>query len=231
MTIQERIQQDLFASADQEYRVFQAKLTPGKDLESMIGVRTPVVRNLAKTYANDPDIDAFLQDLPHSYYDEDNLHGFIIEKTKDFDTCIKQVDEFLEYVDNWATCDMVNPKVFKKPKETEKLLPYIRKWMKSSQTYRIRYGIRCYMSLFLQDLFQIQYAEEVATVKSDEYYVNMMIAWYFATALAKQYDAILPFIEEKRLSKWVHNKTIQKAVESFRITKEQKDYLRTLRIK
>jgi len=229
MTIQERIRKDLLDQADSGYREFQAKLTPTVSIENMIGVRTPAVRNLAKKYAKDPEIDQFLQDLPHEYYDENNLHGFILEYTKDFDTCVQQVDAFLPFVDNWATCDMMSPKVFKK--ESEKLLPYIQKWMKSSQIYEIRYGIELYMNYFLQDSFQIQYADEVAAVVSDEYYVNMMIAWYFATALAKQYDAILPFLEEKRLSKWVHNKTIQKAVESYRISQEQKEYLRTLRIK
>lgn len=229
MTIQQRIRKELFECADLSYREFQAKLTPTVPIDKMIGVRTPIARKLAREYAKDSEIELFLQDLPHQYYDEDNLHAFILEYTKDFEQCVKQVDAFLSFVDNWATCDMMSPKVFKKHKE--KLLPYIEKWIDSKETYKIRYGMELYMNLFLEEDFSMEYANRVAAIQSEEYYVNMMIAWYFATALAKQYEAILPILEEKRLSKWVHNKSIQKAVESNRITKEQKEYLRTLRIK
>lgn len=167
--------------------------------------------------------------LPHTYYEENNLHGFFIEKIKDFNKAIEALEKFLPYVDNWATCDMMRPKVFKK--NTKPLFEKCMEWLNAEDTYTVRFGIGMLMSYFLDDEFRVDILNSVAEIRSDEYYINMMIAWFFATALAKQYDATLPFIENNRLDMWVHNKTIQKAVESYRITPEQKAYLKTLKIK
>ena len=227
------IQKMLFEKQDKEYRDFQAKLIPDENGElkthSMIGVRTPDLRSLAKALARDPGISGFLSALPHKYFDENQLHAFIISGIKDYDKCMEEVDKFLPYVDNWATCDQLSPKVFKK--HHAELLKQIKKWIKSKETYTVRFAIGMLMEHFLDEDFDIKYPEMVAKIRSDEYYINMMIAWYFATALAKQYDSILPFIEEKKLDKWTHNKAIQKSVESNRITPEQKEYLKTLKIK
>ena len=219
----------LFELQDIKYRDFQAKLIPNRDPETMIGIRTPELRKLAKEMAKEPDVNKFLEALPHRWFDENQLHAFIISLTKDYDTCIAQVERFLPYIDNWATCDQLSPKVFKKNKED--LLRHIREWLRSDKTYTIRFAAGMLMEHYLDDDFDPEYPEMVAAIESDEYYVNMMRAWYFATALAKQYDTVLPFIEEKRLDKWTHNKTIQKAVESYRITPEQKEYLKSLRIR
>lgn len=227
--IRKEIQDTLFSMQDTKYRDFQVKLIPGSDTETMIGVRTPVLRSLAKELAKREDISVFLDDLPHKYFDENQLHAFIISAGKDYDVAIKRVNEFLPYVDNWATCDQMSPKIFKKHKK--ELLDEIKKWLKSKETYTIRFGIGMLMEHFLDDDFDPKYPKMVAGVKSEEYYVRMMIAWYFATALAKQYDAVIPYIEEKKLDPWTHNKTIQKSVESYRITPEQKEYLRSLKIK
>ena len=223
------IQQRLFELQDTAYRDFQAKLIPGRSPESMIGVRTPALRKLAKELAKRDDIDSFLQELPHAYFDEDQLHAFIISENKDFASSVEQTERFLPFVDNWATCDQLSPKVFGKHKQ--ELLPYIRKWIGSDETYTVRFAIGMLMSHFLDADFDPAYPEMVASVRSEEYYINMMIAWYFATALAKQYDAVLPYVEERRLDSWTHNKTIQKAVESYRITSEQKEYLKSLKIR
>ena len=174
------------------------------------------------------EIDDFLSSLPHKYYDENNLHGFIIAEMKDYDRTIAEIDRLLPYIDNWATCDLIRPKLFSK--NHDKLIKDIRRWMKSSKTYTIRFGIEMLMTHFLDDYFRPEYLEWVASITNDEYYVKMMVAWYFATALAKQYDATLPIIEQKRLASWTHNKTIQKAIESYRITDEQKEYLKGLKI-
>ena len=195
----------------------------------MIGVRTPELRKYAKELLKREDIGEFLEILPHEYFDENQLHAFIISGIKDYDKCMKEVDKFLPYVDNWATCDQLSPKVFKKHRP--ELLKQIKKWIKSKETYTVRFAIGMLMEHFLDEDFDIKYPEMVSKLRSDEYYINMMIAWYFATALAKQYDAILPFIEKKKLDKWTHNKAIQKSVESNRITPEQKEYLKTLKIK
>ena len=219
----------LFELQDKKYRDFQAKLIPNIDSETVIGIRTPELRKLAKEMAKEPDVGKFLEALPHRWFDENQLHAFIISLTKDYETCIAQAERFLPYIDNWATCDQLSPKVFKKNKED--LLCHIKEWLKSDKTYTVRFAVGMLMEHYLDDDFDPAYPEMVAAIESDEYYVNMMRAWYFATALAKQYDTILPFIEENRLDKWTHNKTIQKAVESYRITAEQKDYLRSLRIK
>lgn len=220
---------ELFDLQDIKYRDFQTRLIPGMDPETAIGVRTPELRKLAKSMAKEADVEEFLRDLPHKYFDENQLHAFIISEFKDYDRCLKEVDAFLPYVDNWATCDQLSPKVFKKNKAD--LLKQIKKWIKSNETYTIRFGIGMLLTHFLDDNFEPRHLDMVAKVKSEEYYVNMMRAWYFATALAKQYEAALPYIEQKTLDKWTHNKTIQKAVESYRVEEEHKKYLKTLRIK
>lgn len=227
--IREEIRQRLFELQDVSYRDFQVKLIPTVETESMIGVRTPALRKLAREYGKREDIGEFLQDLPHRYFDENQLHAFIISGIKDFETCIMYVEKFLPYVDNWATCDQMSPTVFKKKRQ--ELLPYIREWMKSDRTYTVRFGIGMLMQHYLDEDFDPSYPEMVAGIKSEEYYISMMIAWYFATALAKQYDTVLPYIEEKRLDSQTHNRAIQKAVESYRITQEQKAYLKTLKIR
>ena len=222
------IQKRLFEVRDEKYREFHKKLIPNVDEKRLIGVRTPQMRQIAKEASKDPEVEAFLVSLPHKYYEENNVHGFIIEKEKDFDKCIEKVEAFLPYVDNWATCDQLRPKVF--GKNTSKLLPYIEKWIKSDETYTIRFGIEMLMTFYLDDDFKPEYLELVAPVRSEEYYVNMMIAWFFATALAKQWEATIPYIENHKLADWTHNKTIQKSRESFRVTDEQKEYLKTQRV-
>ncbi len=209
---------------EEEYRAFSSSLMPTVDKGKVIGIRIPVLRKYAKRLENYED---FLAELPHEYYEENNLHAFLIEREKDFDKCIEKLDAFLPYVDNWATCDSMKPAVLKK--EPKKLLVHIKKWIASKDVYAIRYGINLLMSFYLDDNFDKDYLSTVANIKSDEYYVNMMRAWYFATALAKRYEETLPYIENKVLDKWTHNKTIQKATESFRITTEQKLYLKSKR--
>ena len=223
------IQDELFKLQDTKYRDFQKKLIPTVDPESIIGVRTPELRKLAKELVKREDIKCFLEALPHGFFDENQLHAFILSAMKDYDLCIEEVERFLPYVDNWATCDQMSPKVFKKHRE--ELFEHIKKWIKSDKTYTVRFGIGMLMEHFLDEDFDIKYPEAVSKIRSEEYYINMMIAWYFATALAKQYESVLPFIEERRLDTWTHNKAIQKAVESYRITKEQKEYLKSLKVK
>lgn len=223
------IWEQLFELQDKKYAEFQAKLIPTVSPETIIGIRTPQLRAYAKQVAKMEKKQEFLQDVPHQYFDENQLHAFVISEEKEFDRCMQELERFLPYIDNWATCDQLSPKVFKKHK-TE-LLPYIEKWLSSGHTYSMRFGIGMLMQHFLDDMFEVKYAERVAGIRSEEYYINMMIAWYFATALAKQYDSILPYIEKKRLDVWTHNKAIQKAVESYRITPQQKEYLKTHKIK
>ena len=225
----EEIRQQLFAMQDTDYREFQVKLIPTVDPEKVIGVRTPQLRKFAKELSRDPDAESFLEDLPHEYFDENQLHAFLISEMKDFDSCILKTERFLPQIDNWATCDQLSPTVFRK--HHAELLPEIWRWMASEQTYTIRFGIGMLMQHYLDADFDPTYLERVAALRSDEYYVNMMIAWYFATALAKQYDAALSYLDGQRLDTWTHNKAIQKAVESFRITAEQKEYLKTLKKK
>ena len=219
----------LFALQDKSYADFQSKLLPTVARETVIGVRTPDLRKMAKQVCKTPAAQEFMQALPHRYFDENQLHAFILSEEKDFDRCMEELEQFLPYVDNWATCDQLSPKCFKK--HTQELLPYIRKWMKSKHTYTKRFGICTLMRYFLDEAFRPEYLEWVASIKSDEYYIRMMQAWFFATALTKQWGATLPYIEQHRLEKDTHNKTIQKAVESFRITPEQKALLKTLRAK
>ncbi|MCQ2487584.1 MAG: DNA alkylation repair protein [Clostridia bacterium] len=224
MTILDR----LYELEDKEYAAFQAKLTPGVPPESFIGVRVPMVRKLAKELIKANEYADFLQQLPHKFYDENMLHGLLVSEIKDYDRCIAEVDKFLPYVDNWAVCDIMSPKVFKKNKEA--LLTKIVEWSGSEHLYTSRFGIEMLMSHYLDDDFKPEYLDIPASVHSEEYYLKMMIAWFFATALAKQWDATIPYIENNKLDTWVHNKTIQKARESYRITDAQKEYLKTLKI-
>jgi 3-methyladenine DNA glycosylase AlkD len=226
--INEDILKKLYSLQDTKYRDFQGKLLPTVDPETIIGVRTPALRKLAKELAKQDDIGTFLDTLPHSCFDENQLHAFILSELKDYDRCITLVDRFLPYVDNWATSDQLSPRVFRKHKS--ELLAQIKSWLKSDTTYTVRFAVGMLMQHFLDDSFSSAYPKMVAAIKSDEYYINMMRAWYFATALAKQYDAIIPYIEQKKLDAWTHNKAIQKAVESYRITSEQKEYLKTFRL-
>ena len=228
----DRIREELFALQDKKYRDFQAKLIPTVDPETVIGVRTPQMRKLAKRLYKETDpeeLEVFLNEMPHKYFDENQLHAFLISEEKDYDRCVAQVNDFLPYIDNWATCDQLSPKVFKKHRG--ELLSQIREWISSDRTYTIRFGIGMLMQHYLDEDFEPSYPEMVAQVRSEEYYVNMMIAWYFATALAKQYETAVTYIEEQKLDVWTHNKAIQKARESYRITPEQKEYLKTLKRK
>ena len=222
------IQSLLFAKQDIKYRDFQAPLFPNIDKERMIGVRTPELKKLAKELFGSELANKFIETLPHQYFDENQLHAFLISLIKDYKTCLKEVERFLPYIDNWGTCDQLSPKVFAKHKE--ELVADIKRWIKSKHTYTVRFAIGMLLGLYLDESFKEDYLELVSGVKSDEYYINMMIAWYFATALAKQYDSTIKYIEDKQLDSWVHNKTIQKAVESYRITNEQKAYLKSLKI-
>lgn len=223
------IRNKLFKLQDIKYRDFQSKLIPNIDPETVIGVRTPELRKLAKELSKRDDIRDFLREVPHRYFDENQLHAFIISGMKDYEECLMELESFLPYIDNWATCDQLSPKIFKKHRE--ELISRIKHWLKTDKTYTVRFATGMLMEHFLDEDFDISYPELVAEIRSEEYYVNMMTAWYFATALAKQYDYILPFIENKRLDTWTHNKTIQKAVESYRITEKQKEYLKSLKVK
>lgn len=228
-TIAEEIYKELTAKQDVKYRDFQVKLIPTVPAESVIGVRTPELKKYAKSLVKNEAIQDFLDILPHKYFDECQLHAFIISEIKDYDRCLREVERFLPYIDNWATCDQLSPKVFKKHRG--ELINNIKEWISSDKTYTVRFGVGMLMEHFLDEDYYISYPEMVSELRSDEYYINMMIAWYFATALAKQYDTILPFIEERRLDTWTHNKAIQKSVESYRITPEQKEYLKSLKIR
>ena len=222
------IRDELFRLQDVGYRDFIAKLLPTVDAETVIGVRTPALRAYAKQLAK-ADATEFLRELPHAYFDENQLHAFIISEIKDYDACLSEVERFLPYIDNWATCDQLSPKVFRAHRP--ELLASIKNWIASDHTYTIRFGIGMLLQHYLDDAFDPAYPELVAAIRSDDYYVKMMVAWYFATALAKQPEAALPYFTDARLDLWTHNKAIQKAIESRRITPEQKAYLRGLRIK
>ena len=221
------IRDRLFEMQDTEYRDFHAKLMPTVSKELIIGVRTPELRKFAKEIAKTRIADDFMKILPHKYYEENNLHAFLIEQIKDYDLCVSELERFLPFVDNWATCDMMRPKILKN--HLEDFLPVIKKWMGSVDTYTVRFAIEMLMCYYLDGDFDISYPEMISKIRSDEYYIKMMQAWYFATALAKQYDAVIPYLEENRLDADTHNKTIRKAIESYRITGEQKKYLRKLK--
>lgn len=228
----EEIKDYLLKNQDLQYKQFHSSLMPTINSEVVIGIKVPILRNYTKELLKKYDIQSFVpffKDLPHQYYEENNIHAFLIEKINNYDECLFQLEQFLPYINNWATCDMLNPKVFSKNKD--KLLKKINEWIKSSHTYTIRFGIGMLMRYFLDKDFNSSYLELVYSIKSEEYYVNMMKAWFFATALAKQYDATLPIIQNKKLDIWTHNKAIQKAIESFRVPAEHKQYLKTLKIK
>lgn len=227
MREQTALQKKLFALQDTGYRDFHSRLIPNIDKARIIGIRTPILRKFAKDFGKTEEAKGFLHELPHQYYEENNLHMMLITGIRDYEACLAETERFLPYIDNWATCDFPEPKCFTKHKTD--LLPHIRQWLSSGKTYTVRYGIGMLMRMYLDEDFAPEYPDMVAEVISEEYYVNMMIAWYFATALAKQWDSVVPYLEERKLLPWVHKKTIQKAIESYRITPEQKEYLRTLR--
>ena len=223
------ITEALFALRDEKYRAFHAALMPGVAWERVIGVRMPALRRYAAALAKTPQATLFLRELPHTYYEENNLHALLLMREKSFEALMPWLERFLPRIDNWATCDLLSPKAFRKhPPELRK---QIRRWVEDAHTYTVRFGLGMLMSFYLDEGFQMEDLDLAAGVRREEYYVKMMAAWYFATALAKQYDAALPYLRQRRLDRWTHNKTIQKAVESYRITPEQKDELRSLRWK
>ena len=228
-TITDEIREELMSLRDAGYRDLQCRILPTVDPQTIIGVRTPDLRRLVKQFVKRADVEDFLGELPHTCFDENQLHAFILSEIRDFTECVDSVSWFLPYIDNWATCDQLSPKVF--ARHREELLPRIREWIADGRTYTVRFGVGMLMQHYLDDAFDPAYPSLAAGIRSDEYYVRMMVAWYFATALAKQYDAVIPFLQQKKLDTWTHNKTIQKAVESYRITPEQKDYLKSLRIR
>ena len=221
------VEDELFELRDIKYKEFHSRLMPTVDRERIIGVRTPVLRKYAKGLAGSDRKKEFMSELPHYYYEENNVHAFIIETIKEFDAAVYETEKFLPFVDNWATCDAFAPKIFEKNKE--KIIKKAEQWIKSDSIYTVRYGIGVFMRYFLDDEFKNEYLDMIANIKSDEYYVNMMRAWYFATALAKQYKSTVLYIENNKLDDWTHNKLIQKAIESNRISIDVKTYLRTLR--
>ena len=223
------VQKRLFEMQDAEYRDFHAKLVPTMEKTKFIGIRTPMLRKFAKKFGKTEESEIFLQVLPHQYYEENNLHGLLIEQIRDYDKCLEELECFLPFIDNWATCDLLALHMMKKHRDI--FIREVFRWIESDQPYTIRFGIGMLMRHYLDEEFKTEYPEKVAAIRSDDYYVNMMRAWYFATALAKQYEKVLPFLEKRQMYVWTHNKTIQKAIESYRITSEQKEYLRTLRIK
>ena len=223
----EKVRQDLFLMQDKKYAEFHSKLIPNIEKSLVIGVRTPLLRKYARKLYNTDSAKLFLSVLPHKYYEENNLHAFLLQNIKDIDDLLFEIDRFLPYIDNWATCDMLRPKILKKHRE--KLLLKIHQWLKSDSTYAVRYAIEMLMLHFLDEDFSEEYPLIVCNIKSNEYYVNMMRAWYFAEALAKRYDAVIPYFQDKKLDSWTHGKAIQKSVESFKISKEQKEYLKSMR--
>lgn len=223
-----QIEEELFALQDKGYKEFQSKLIPNISKSEIIGVRTNLLRQLAKRLIKQESINIFLHDLPHKYFDENQLHIFIVSEIKDFNICILEAERFLPYVNNWATCDMFSPKCFEKNKE--QLLPYIYKWTDSSKEYSVRFAIGLLMKYFLAEDFKEEYLNKVVSIKREEYYIKMMQAWYIATALAKNYSQTISILQKSVLDKWTHNRSIQKAVESFRISDEQKTYLKSLKL-
>ena len=223
------VRKRLFEMQDTGYRDFHARLVPTVEKEEIIGIRTPILRKFAKEFGKTEESELFLKVLPHQYYEENNLHGLLIEQIRDYDKFLEELERFLPFIDNWATCDLLALHMMKKHRDI--FIREVFRWIESDQPYTIRFGISMLMRHYLDEEFKTEYPEKVAAIRSEEYYVNMMRAWYFATALAKQYENVLPFLEKRQMDVWTHNKTIQKAIESYRITSEQKEYLRTLRIK
>jgi len=227
MNINEEIKSELLKMQDLDYRDFHSNLVPTLDKDRIIGIRTPILRRFSKQICKNKDINIFLNTLPHYFYEENNLHAFCIEQEKNYTECINKINIFLPYIDNWATCDSLSPSVFAKNKD--KLISQIEIWLKSSNIYTVRFGLKCLMTHFLDDDFRPEYLQMAASVKSNEYYIKMMVAWFFATALTKKYEDTIPYILNKELEVWTHNKTIQKCVESYRITNEHKEYLKKLK--
>lgn len=223
------LQRKLFDAQDKTYQAFHRSLVPNIEGDSIIGVRVPMLRKITKEYAKTKDAQSFLEDLPHTYYEENMIHSFLLCDIKEEKELIQRMEQFMPYIDNWAVCDSLRPKLFRKEKEALKKKRKV--WLKQKHPYTKRLAIGMYLSYFLDEDFDVQDLEEIANVHEEEYYVKMMVAWYFATALAKQYDATIPYLEQKKLEPWTHNKTIQKAIESYRITEKQKSYLRTLKVK
>lgn len=229
---EQKIRQQLREMQDLAYRNFHAKLIPNIDKETVIGVRTPALRAYAKKLCKEEPQTAacFLQKLPHAYYEENNLHGLLIgQSAKTPQEALDQIDAFLPYVDNWATCDMLPPKIFRKdlPLVRSRILP----WLASEETYRVRFAIVAMLTFFLDEEFEESDLTRLAEIHSEEYYINMAIAWYYSFALIKQYDRTIGLFEAKKLAPWIQNKSIQKAIESYRIAPETKAYLRTLKSK
>ncbi len=222
------LHEKLFSLQDIEYKAFHSKLMPTVNPDTIIGIRTPVLRKFTNEFYKSDEAKAFLKKLPHQYYEENNLHAFLLEKITDYSTLIEELNIFLPFVDNWATCDMMKPKIFKTNKDH--LIIDIKRWLNSEYIYEVRYGIVCLMTHFLEDDFKKEFLDWIATIKSDEYYINMARAWFFATALTHQYEATSPIFENKTLDKWTHNKAIQKACESYRVTGEKKEILKNLKI-
>lgn len=222
------IKKNLFKYQDKKYQKFESSLIPNVEKKLIIGVKTPILKNMAKEIVKADLSDKYIKMLPHKYFEENQIHSFIISENKDFDECIKNINNFLKYVDNWATCDQLCPKIFKNNKN--QLLIHIKKWINIKKTYYIRFGIKMLMSYFLDEDFDKKYLKIVSSIQSDEYYVNMMIAWYFATSLAKQYDDTIVYLEKYKLSPWVHNQTIKKAIESYRVSENNKKYLKSLKM-
>ena len=222
------VRKRLYELKDEKYRDFHSKLMPTVDKSKIIGVRTPELRLFAKGISKTALAYEFIKMLPHDYYEENNLHAFLIETISDYDRCIAEINRFLPFVDNWATCDMMRPKIFKK--HLPELLAEIEKWLKSDDVYTVRFGIEMLMCYYLDDNFSFEFSDMVSAIRSDEYYIKMMQAWYFATALAKQWDSTLPTIENGLPDAWVHNKAIQKSVESYRVTDDRKMYLKMLKM-
>ena len=225
--MEKEIRAKLLSMEDLEYKSFHSKLMPTIDPDTIIGIRVPVLRKYTKDLYKNNSVEDFLRDLPHKYYEENNLHAFLIEMINDYDVVIEELNRFLPFVDNWATCDMMSPKIFKKHKN--ELLVEIDRWIKSRDTYTVRYGIKCLMQHYLDEDFKEEYLEKVINIESEQYYVNMMRAWYFATALYKQFKTSIKVLEERKLDKWTHNKTISKALESYCVTQEDKAYIKSLR--
>ena len=223
------VRKRLFEMQDTGYRDFHARLILTVEKEKIIGIRTPILRKFAKEFGKTEESELFLKVLPHQYYEENNLHGLLIEQIRDYDKCLEELERFLPFIDNWATCDLLALHMMKKHRDI--FIREVFRWIESDQPYSIRFGISMLMRHYLDEEFKTEYPEKVAAIRSEEYYVNMMRAWYFSTALAKQYENVLPFLEKRQMDVWTHTKTIQKAIESYRITSEQKEYLRTLRIK
>lgn len=224
-----KIREQLFHLQDTKYRNFQSKLIPTVSTDAIIGIRTPALRRYAKLLAKSKNLQNFLEDLPHRYFEENQLHAFVISEIKNYGQCIEELNLFLPYVDNWATCDQMSPNVFKSNRK--KLIDQIKFWILSERTYVVRFGIKMLMQHFLDENFNQTYLDMVAKVRSKEYYVKMMVAWYFATALAKHYNLAITYIKNKKLDVWTHNKAIQKSLESYRIAPEHKKYLKSLKIR